>query len=104
MKLLRAFKTFFYQQCSSISMRYRGFKDYYIFPFDVSTPLNEHAEYTLKEACSLLESIKVNYYLCDGTILGIIRDERLIPHDNDIDVSVLGAVDLDVLKNTFKNC
>ena len=103
MKLLRALKAFFYQQCSSISMRYRGFKDYYIFPFDVSTPLNEHAEYTLKEACSLLESIKVNYYLCDGTILGIIRDERLIPHDNDIDVSVLGAVDLGVLKKTFIN-
>jgi hypothetical protein len=82
-------------------MRSRGFRDFYQFPFDVSNPLNEHAGKTLDEACSLLESQGINYFLCDGTILGIVRDNRLIPHDNDIDVAVVGEVDLDSLKAAF---
>lgn len=82
--------------------RSRGFKDFYKFPFDVSNALNEHAEHTLEEACALLEAQGIKYFLCDGTILGIVRDNQLIAHDNDIDVSVVGEVDLYALKKAFK--
>lgn len=103
MELLRWFKRFLFRGWVYVLTRSRGFRDFYEFPFDVSNPLNEHAEKTLAEACSLLESQGINYFLCDGTILGIIRDEQLIPHDNDIDVSVVGDVDLDALKAVFKS-
>lgn len=101
MILLRPFKRFLLEVWASIIMRSRGFRDFYQFPFEVSTPLNEHAEETLKEACLLLESIDINYFLCDGTILGIVRDNKLIPHDNDIDVAVVGEIELETLKATF---
>lgn len=101
MNLLIKSKYFLINLRTYLSLRLRGFRDYYNFPFDVSTKLNEYAEKTLEEACSLLESLGVNYYLCDGTILGIVRDDRLIPHDNDIDVSVVGDVDVGNLKKAF---
>ena len=82
-------------------LRYRGFSDFYSFPFDVSAPLNEHAGDILKAGCILLESVGVDYFVCDGTILGIVRDDRLIPHDNDIDVCVVGEVDLVSVKAAF---
>jgi hypothetical protein len=101
MKLLRWVKRILFRAWGYVNLRRRGFRDFYQFPFDVSNPLNEHAEKTLSEACALLESEGIKYFLCDGTILGIVRDNRLIPHDNDIDVSVVGDVDLDALKTAF---
>ncbi len=48
------------------------------------------------EALSLLESTakiidgcKLNYWLDGGTLLGIIRENRLLPWDSDIDLSML---------------
>jgi len=32
---------------------------------------------------------KINYWVCHGTLLGIIRDNKLIPWDHDIDVAVI---------------
>lgn len=83
------------------SYRLRGYIDYYYFPFDVSRPLNEHAHKVLLECTQLLRLKNVNYFLCDGTILGIYRDGRLIPHDNDIDVAIFGDFNVDVLKKSF---
>ena len=99
-KFLR-FKLAVHSRWSKLVLRCRGFRDFYSFPFDVSDPLNQHAESTLKLGCTLLESAGVAYFLCDGTILGIVRDDRLIPHDNDIDVCVLGEVDLASVKAAF---
>jgi hypothetical protein len=103
MKLLSWLKRLLFRAWAYVLTRSRGFRDFYLFPFDVSNPLNEYAEKTLAEACSLLESQGINYFLCDGTILGIVRDDQLIPHDNDIDVSVAGEVDLDTLKASFRS-
>lgn len=32
---------------------------------------------------------KINYWVCQGTLLGIIRDQSLIPWDPDIDLAIL---------------
>lgn len=42
----------------------------------------------LKEVIYLLNTSKINYWLCQGTLLGIIRDNELIPWDHDIDIAV----------------
>lgn len=36
----------------------------------------------------ILESHKINYWITDGTLLGIIRENRLLPWDSDIDIGV----------------
>ena len=36
-----------------------------------------------------LEKHKINYWLDSGTLLGLVRDGKLIEGDNDIDISVL---------------
>ena len=40
------------------------------------------------EIINLLNSNKIDYWLCHGTLLGIIRDKDLIPWDHDIDIAV----------------
>lgn len=37
----------------------------------------------------ILTEYKINYWVCHGTLLGIIRDKELIPWDHDIDVGVI---------------
>ena len=39
-----------------------------------------------KECIEVLNKLKIDYWLCHGTLLGIIRDKSLIPWDNDIDI------------------
>ena len=39
-----------------------------------------------KDCIEVLNKLKVNYWLCHGTLLGLIRDKSLIPWDNDIDI------------------
>tara|TARA_Y100000590_G_scaffold470657_1_gene667471 strand:+ start:11668 stop:12390 length:723 start_codon:yes stop_codon:yes gene_type:complete len=40
------------------------------------------------EIIELLKKNKIKYWICQGTLLGIIRDKCLIPWDHDIDVAV----------------
>lgn len=40
-------------------------------------------------AREIFERIGAPYFLSNGTLLGCVRDERLIAHDNDIDVGVV---------------
>ena len=37
---------------------------------------------------SALDSLSINYWLTDGTLLGFIREGNFIPHDNDMDLGV----------------
>ena len=96
----RSFRVVFHYYNVLVNM-FRGYSDYFMFPFDVNAPLNEFAERTLDEGASILESLKIPYYVCDGTILGIVRDKQLIAHDNDIDVAVAQEVDLELLISLF---
>lgn len=38
---------------------------------------------------NILTEHKIKYWICHGTLLGIIRDKKLIPWDKDIDIAVL---------------
>ena len=38
---------------------------------------------------NILKEHKINYWICHGTLLGIIRDKELIPWDLDIDIGVI---------------
>ena len=44
---------------------------------------------TLLEIKKLLDELGIRFYLMAGTLLGIIREDRLLPWDNDIDIGLL---------------
>ena len=41
-----------------------------------------------KIAVKILTDNNINYWVCHGTLLGIIRENRLLPWDHDIDFAV----------------
>lgn len=49
-----------------------------------------HAAEVLAAGADLLDGIGLRWWLSAGTALGVVRDGRLIPHDTDLDVGVLG--------------
>ena len=40
------------------------------------------------EIIKILNDHKIKYWICQGTLLGIVRDKELIPWDHDIDIAV----------------
>ena len=40
------------------------------------------------ETLILLEKNNIFYWICHGTLLGLIRDKDLIPWDHDVDIAV----------------
>jgi len=49
--------------------------------------MNSDDEIFIKTA-NLLRNNHVNYWICHGTLLGIMREDRLLPWDHDIDFAV----------------
>ena len=47
------------------------------------------AERMLKKVASILDDCQITYWLEGGTLLGIRRENRLLPWDNDIDISLM---------------
>ena len=43
----------------------------------------------LKIIIDILQENKIKYWVCHGTLLGIIRDKKLIHWDHDIDIGVI---------------
>lgn len=43
----------------------------------------------LKSIINILNKNKIDYWVCHGTLLGIIRDKKLLPWDHDIDIGLL---------------
>jgi hypothetical protein len=75
-----------------------SFREFNSFPVNNNGVLSGEAVKDLSRCCAMLESLQLNYRLAEGTILGIYRDGRLIPHDNDIDVDILVSEKLDERK------
>lgn len=48
----------------------------------------ENALKQLREVCGTLAQYGVNYWVDGGTLLGIVREQRLLPWDDDIDLSI----------------
>ncbi|QCW99348.1 LicD family protein [Aggregatimonas sangjinii] len=48
----------------------------------------QNAESLLAKATTIFEKHQVNYWLEGGTLLGIRRENRLLPWDNDLDISL----------------
>ena len=47
------------------------------------------AEGMLRDVAKILDNCSIQYWLEGGTLLGIRRENRLLPWDNDVDLSVL---------------
>ena len=58
-------------------------------PFDANKPLPKDSIHLLNEIVDILEKLKINYFLTDGTILGLYREQKFIEHDNDIDIALI---------------
>ena len=61
-------------------------------------------EIIFKKVNQLLRSIKCEYWVCHGTLLGIIRDNMILPWDHDIDFAVWkNKVKIEDIEKLFKN-
>lgn len=49
-----------------------------------------------KEVIKIFKKNNIHYWLCHGTLLGIIRDKRLIPWDHDVDIAVWNSKKLNL--------
>ncbi len=78
-----------------------SYNDYLHFDFDITQPMNENAIPVMKEGYTILENLGINACLADGTLLGVYRDKRLIPHDTDIDIEVMHPCDTDSIIREF---
>lgn len=43
----------------------------------------------LEFSAKIIESCKINYWLDGGTLLGLVRENRLLPWDDDLDISMM---------------
>lgn len=56
----------------------------------------------LKKVTAIMEEQKINYVLEAGTLLGIVRENRLLPWDNDLDITITGDQAEKLLKNRWR--
>jgi len=79
----------------------RGFSDFFTFPFDVSLPMPAHSKDGLTSVIEFLELKSIDYWVADGTLLGIYRDHELIRHDTDIDFYLKDATSVKQISEFF---
>jgi len=56
--------------------------------FRLSGVIGVKARKMLKDICTILDDNGIPYVVENGTLLGIIRENRLLPWDNDVDISI----------------
>lgn len=76
-----------------------GYLEFSYFPFDSAQPLGPGALETLSAVSAQLLRQEIPAFVSDGTLLGLVRDGRLIPHDNDLDFVVLGIRHHKIIRN-----
>jgi len=57
----------------------------------------------LNLAISALEDIGADYWICNGTLLGLIRDDALIPWDTDIDIGIFDTTHVESLTTRLQD-
>ncbi len=92
-------KVFLYRSLNAL----RGFSDYFVFPFDVSSPLPDHSKTVFSSIIQFLESENIDYFVADGTLLGIYRDLALIKHDTDLDFYLKDENDVWKIRDFFES-
>lgn len=61
-------------------------------------------EYSFKLAIKILKENNIHFWLCHGTLLGAIRENRLLPWDHDIDIGIWSDQhSKNQILNIFKN-
>jgi len=94
------FKTI-YNVCSRLYNYNFGFYGYYNIPFKFPKPLPPNSVAVLKKGCAMLDALGVKHCVSFGTLLGIYRDNRLIPHDSDLDIEAVHPVDTGKIEKEF---
>ena len=56
----------------------------------------------LRDTAIVLEKCSIDYVLEAGTLLGIVRENRLLPWDNDIDITITKKFQEELLKNRWR--
>lgn len=75
--------------------------EFHRFNFDISRPLPEGSFGVMVRGCDLLSQYQANYRITDGSALGLYREGRFIPHDNDIDIDVLDCNNISSIIKAF---
>jgi len=57
----------------------------------------------LLKTVEILNEFDYDYFLCNGTLLGVIRDSKLIPWDTDLDIGMTQEIDRNILRDRFLN-
>lgn len=65
------------------------FQHSFSIDFDVSRPLPEGAIEILGDVSRTLATHGIQAIVAEGTLLGLVRDQRIIPHDTDLDLYIL---------------
>ena len=60
------------------------------------------AEKMMQRITRLLEEHEINYILEAGTLLGVVRENRLLPWDDDVDITITKADEQKLLSNIKK--
>ena len=50
--------------------------------------LSKNEDPNFIDVINLFNKYKIDYWICHGTLLGIIRDKKLIEWDHDIDIAL----------------
>lgn len=80
----------FVYHLGKFKLNFSRYKEFQLAPFDIYKPLPLNAERKLKLLLNSFDnSSDLTMRLSDGSLLGLLRDGKLISHDNDIDFDVL---------------
>jgi hypothetical protein len=64
--------------------------------------MNDKRITALMHVLKVLDTLHIERWICFGTLLGLIRDNDLIPWDTDLDIGVMSGIDRDLLIHIFK--
>jgi len=78
-----------------------GYYQYSGIPFEFPKPMPSNSFEIMKKGCDILNELGVKHCIAFGTLLGIYRDNRLIPHDSDLDIEAAHPADTAKIEEAF---